>query len=481
MAGDLMLLVFIRMVTMVLGLIVTKLMAVHFSLQQYGTYSQATLIQNTATSISILGLTDAVNFFYNKAATQEEKQRYLSTIFNLQYGLGSLCAVLILLFQIPIIQYFHNEDLKSVLLYVAWLPLVNNLLPMLQVLFVSIGKTKQIALRNLAVSLIQLLAVCIACYATKDIQIIFILLLVSGILQVWYFKVTFDREAVRIRIQCGDKRLLPDILKFSVPMAFSVATNSFTRDIDKYVVSYFSDTQTLAIYTNAAKVLPFDLVTSSMLTILVPVLTRQIAGENYEKARETFRTYLRLGYMFTWLMVAGAIAMSRELMVTLYSEQYLPGLAVFVTYLVVDMIRFSNASVVLTAKGKSRRLMLYSFGSLAANGLLNVLFYQAFGILGPALATLLVTVGMNLMLLREAGGILHAGVTDFFDGKEVALVLVRLGFGCILALGIKQFMRQITQESFFILLAGYGTYFIVTVLLNKKRLLSCYRNLNQIK
>ena len=156
--GDLVMLAFVRIVTTALGLLVTKLMAVHFSLQQYGTYSQAMLLQSTATSITILGLTDAVSYFYNKAATRKEKQRYLSTIFTLQYVMGSGCAVLLLVFQIPLIRYFDNESLRSVLLYVAWMPLVNNLLPMLQVLYVSIGRTKQIAVRNLLVSLIQLLA-----------------------------------------------------------------------------------------------------------------------------------------------------------------------------------------------------------------------------------------------------------------------------------------------------------------------------------
>lgn len=479
--GDLVMLAFVRMVTTALGLLVTKLMAVHFSLQQYGTYSQAMLLQSTATSITILGLTDAVSYFYNKAATRKEKQRYLSTIFALQYVMGSGCAVLLLVFQIPLIRYFDNESLRSVLLYVAWMPLVNNLLPMLQVLYVSIGRTKQIAVRNLLVSLIQLLAVWCACYVTGDIRIIFILLLISGILQIVYFKRTFDRESVAIRLRYGDRKLLPEILKFSVPMAISVMTNALARDIDKYVVSFFTDTETLAVYTNAAKVLPFDIVTSSMLTILVPVITRQIAENNFEKARETFRIYLRMGYVFTWILVAGAVVMAKELMVTLYSEKYLSGLGVFVIYLVVDMVRFSNASLVLTARGKSRRLMVYALVSLASNYLLDIFLFKHTGIFGPALATLLVMLVMNWMLLQEAANVLQISAVRFFDLREVAVFVIELLLCCILAVVVRRLLYQITQNAFFILLGGYGFYFVAAVLFNRKRIISCCKSLNCIQ
>ena len=60
------LLMSVQIVTTILGLIITKLLSVNFSLKEYGTYSQALLVTTTVTSISILGLTNATNYFYNR-------------------------------------------------------------------------------------------------------------------------------------------------------------------------------------------------------------------------------------------------------------------------------------------------------------------------------------------------------------------------------------------------------------------------------
>ena len=60
---DAMLLTFAKVVTAILGLLITKLLSTHLSIQEYGTYSQALLIVSTASSMCILGLADATNYF----------------------------------------------------------------------------------------------------------------------------------------------------------------------------------------------------------------------------------------------------------------------------------------------------------------------------------------------------------------------------------------------------------------------------------
>ena len=54
-------------------------------------------------------------------------------------------------------------------------------------------------------------------------------------------------------------------------MAIFTLVNTLNRDIDKYVISAVSDTETLAIYANAAKVLPFDIILISFMTVTAPV------------------------------------------------------------------------------------------------------------------------------------------------------------------------------------------------------------------
>ena len=182
-------------------------------------------------------------------------------------------------------------------------------------------------------------------------------------------------------------------------MAIYVLTNSLSRDIDKYVISAFANTETLAIYSNAAKILPFDLLTASLITVLIPIITRFINQKKFEEAQTVFRLYLRMGYLLTCIL-GGAISLSKHVMLFLYDEKYLSGLSVFVVYLVINIIRFANVTTILSGAGKSKVLMKISVVTLALNSILNTAGYKIFGLIGPTMVTLILTVLMSLALLH---------------------------------------------------------------------------------
>ncbi|KLU66122.1 polysaccharide biosynthesis protein [Desulfosporosinus acididurans] len=480
-AADSLILTFVKVVTAVLGLLLTKLLSSQFTLQEYGTYSQAMLIVSTITSISVLGLTDATNFFYNAADDETQKQKNIATVFGLQYIIGTTAAIIVMFLSAPIIEFFDNDQLKQVIYFAAWMPLLENLLPMLQVLFVSIGKAKLIAVRNFIISLARLLIVVLACFVTNDIKTIFVLLLVLDIIQVAYFMGSLSKLRFQIRIFDFRKSLVPAILKFSIPMAIYVLTNALSRDIDKYVISYFTNTETLAIYTNAAKGLPFDLLTASFLTVMIPIITRQIRSEKYEEAQITFKSYLRVGYITTWPLVAGAIVVAKELMLFFYDKKYLPGLSVFIIYRFVDMTRFANTSLVLAAKGKTKILMYCSLISLGAHLVFNVISFKMFGMIGPAITTLAFTLCLTLALVVLGAREINTNIVKLFNLKEVSLIVVEL-----LAIGgicytLKMFLYSVISSSIIVLMLIYCTFILIMLALNWKRIFECLHIISVLK
>ena len=174
----------------------TKLLSVNFSLQEYGTYSQALLITSTATSLFDFGFTNATNYFYNRTENENDKKRYVATIFSIQYIVGVIVAIGILMFRIQISDYFSNDKLQTFLIIVALTPIMTNLIAMYQTLFVSIGEAKKIAARNFVVSVIRLVAVIITCYVVNNYLVLLSILLMD-IVQV----VCFSCISKRINIQ----------------------------------------------------------------------------------------------------------------------------------------------------------------------------------------------------------------------------------------------------------------------------------------
>ena len=74
------------------------------------------------------------------------------------------------------------------------------------------------------------------------------------------------------------------------------------------------------------------------------------------------------------------------------------------------MIKFANMSIVLSASGKTKTLMICSLVSLVANAGCNVLFYHIFGFIGPAIATVFVTVILTAVLAEMSAKSLETSV-----------------------------------------------------------------------
>lgn len=480
-ATNSLLLMTINIITTILGLIITKLLSVHFSLVEYGTYSQALLVTSTATSLSILGLTNATNYFYNRTNNDNEKKSYIATIFLIEYIGGLIVALVIILSRVKLSEYFLNNKLGSILLLVSFSPILTNLINMYQTLFVSIGQAKKIAVRNFVVSIIKLFAVLIACFILNNIVVVLIVVLITDLVQVLYFSLMFKKEKYAIKLSDKNLGLVKEILTFSIPMAIYVLSNSLSRDIDKYIVSTFANTETLAVYSNAAKILPFDLLTASFITVLIPTITKLIHQKAYNEARDIFKLYLRLGYLLTCIFVGGAIALAVYLMPFLYDQKYINGLPVFIIYLFIDLVRFANVTTILSGAGKTKILMKISLVTLGLNAVFNIIGYKYLGLVGPAIVTLVLTIMMTLALLYFGAKEIKTGILDLFDIKEMLYVNAEIVIMGIITNYLASLLSEHNIPLFFVLSISYGIYLLVLLGINLKKVLLCFRKLNTYK
>ena len=224
------------------------------------------------------------------------------------------------------------------------------------------------------------------------------------------------------------------------------------------------------------------MITSSIITVLVPIITRMINRGEFGEARNVFKIYLRIGYILTCIFVGGAIAVAHPLMLFLYDEKYISGLPIFIIYLFIDMIRFANVTTILSGSGKSKILMTISLVELVANGIFNVIAYKLVGIIGPAIVTLILTILMILALLHFGAMEIKSNILVLFNFKESAVVgaeIVVFGVGT-------HFLAEFLENSmklplFFVLAISYGLYGIIMFALNRKRVIGVFRELNTYK
>ncbi len=464
---------------MALGFIITRILSENLSLYDYGTYSQILLLVSTVSSLTILGMMDGVNFFYSGETDEEKRESYVVTIFSLQCIIGAIVGSGIMLTGNLICRYFDNPEIKRLLVFAAVLPVLQNLIGISQVLLVSVGKAKLLAVRNFAVSVVRLFVVLVVIFSVSDIAVILFATFWLDFLQILFFWAILKKNGCNLKMKSFDFRLFRKIFQYCIPMAVFVSVNSLNRDIDKYLISIMTDTETLAIYTNASKQLPFDIIMASFCTVLIPKITKFISEKKFDETALLYKRFLEITYVSTGILCGAAISIAPELMRLLYSDKYESGLIIFIIYILVDFFRFTNITLILSAAGKTKLLMLMGVCGLAFNALTNVLFYKLFGITGPAIATLITTVLLGIIMLKCSVEALNSGLKALFDLKHLVMFLCEGVIFALIAVDIRVRLENMGIHSFLIMIIVAGVYCGCMALLNGKRLIHSLKSVNR--
>lgn len=470
----------IKLVTILLGFAVTRLLSQYLSVREYGTYSQVMLIVSTVNTLTILGMIDGTNFFYCCEADIRKREAYISTIFALQSIIGVAAGSLVMILSTQICAYFDNPDVADLLFFSAALPLPINLISMIQVLLVSTGKAKMLAIRNLIVSVIRLLAVLLVVSVVKSVVVVLATTLLMDVIQVALFGWILKNNGCPIRLGNVDFRLVGRILQYCAPMGVFTAVTALNRDCDKYLIGLMTNTETLAVYTNASKVLPFDIVMNSFCTVLVPQISKRIGEKDKKAAAELYRQFLEISYISTTILCCAALSMAPQLMQLLYSSKYVSGLSVFCIYILVDLLRFTNLTMVLAAAGKTKKLMMFSLCALLMNVVLNVLLFYLFGVTGPAIATLVTTFALGAVIIYSGSKELETQVRQLFDGKYLLLFAAENLIAVLVFGWLQRWFAEKGMHYILVLLLVGGCYGLTMLLLHGKRLLRALKMVNRV-
>lgn len=476
-SSNAMLLSAMRFMCIVINMLSSAVLARSLSLEYYGTYAAGNLIVSVFSTATLLGMMDAANYFFHQK--EHDREESINTLFFLQIVLGLISAAVILLVQNYLTSYFQNPLLKGIYGYIALRPFWGNIYSVLMTLQISIGEARATAIRKVIMAVVRLAAVLITSFITKDIRTIFAAYLLFDAVTDVYFLYTFRRAAFAIRPHKFQRNLIRPILAFAVPMGIYTLANSLSRDIDKLVIGRFLGAEALAIYTNCGSALPFDIITSAFLTIVIPIMTRLIQSNRLERARRLLRAYLSVGILSTFVFTSACMILSEEMILLLYGKDYLVGKTVFILYALVDMAKFANISLVLSAKGDTKTLMVISVSMLGINAVLNLVLYAWIGFLGPAIATVLVTLLTTVVLLKISAEILDSKLVRLFDLRLTGKVLLAISVLGSVSIVFRNILCGMGIHYLF-RLAVVGLFYCGSVaLLNLKEIRSTFQAMNR--
>ena len=454
-----------KIFTLVITMISAMLLSRFRTLTEYGTYSQLLLVINLATAFFTLGLPNSTNYFLARAESSEERRQFLSVYYTIStilcFVMGAVLTVLVPL----LIAYFENPLIKTFTYFLFFYPWAYVTIGSISNILVVYGKTIKLLFFNLISAAVSLAAVVFVQVFHGTFNIYMVVFLVSNIILSLsvYFIVWKLEHPIKFSI---NKSLVIKIFKYSIPIGLASLVGTISIEIDKLMIGRFFETEQLAIYTNAAKELPLTIVATSLTAVLLPQLARMLKKNDSEGAIRIWGISIRLSYLLICFFAMILIVFAPQIMTILYSEKYLPGVAVFRVYSLVLLLRCTYFGIILNSLGKTKMILYSSILSLVLNIILNYLLFLAMGMLGPAIATFISIGIVGFAQIFVTSKELLIPFKTILPWKKLGITtLINLALGIVLYIITKLLSLGTSGKDILISIAiglcGMGVYFII--------------------
>jgi O-antigen/teichoic acid export membrane protein len=397
-----------------------------------GTYRQLFLLYTTFSTVLLLGIPHSVLYFLPRLRHIDSRREYISRIVNLITWLSFAFGLALLLFRGVIARAFNNPDLGQLLILYAVYPLFMFITQIYSSVNLGLKKPEKTAVFTLFCIASDLVLILGLALLTRSLSWIVMGVMLSALVQWafarwqlsgWLTKVTFDPEFYR------------DQFRYSLPLGLSSIIGMLSVQLDKFVISGFFRPEDFAVFSIGAMELPFiSILTNSVNAILLPHISesRDTLAEIYKgAARKNALIILPLAVLF--------FVYAQPIITILYSSRYLASVPYFQVYLLILPLRIASPGILMMALGKTKYIMQNSILTLGSNLVLNLVLVRVMGMMGAAVATVIVTwisVGVYLYWIRYR---LHLHIPDLLPLKQLlktALCVLAAGFAAWLALKV---------------------------------------------
>lgn len=434
--ADATLLTFSKVATSGIAMVMTMLLSRFRTLEEYGTYSQILMVVNLVTSILMLGLPKSLNYFLAKTDKEEEKKKFLSLYYTLNTVLSFLVGAALVLSVGLIERYFENYTIRGFLYFLAFFPWTKIVCASIENLLIVYKKPKALVAFRIINSLALLLTVMAVQWlglTFKDYMLLYVCVEAAFSIAVY---IIAGRVSGGIKPYLNAK-LIRTVFAFSIPLGLASVVGTLNVELDKLLIGALMDTESFAVYSNAAKELPVTMIASSFTAVLLPQMVRMLKKEDHRGAIKLWGNATTLSMILIAVIGVGCFVYAEDVIKILYSEKYIEGVWVFRLYSLHLLMRCTYYGMVLNSIGKTGFIFWCSIGALGSNAVLNLVLFKVFELFGqsivaPAVATLISTTAMAVLQLAVTAKSLDIRFREVFPWKQAAgILLINIAFGAV--------------------------------------------------
>jgi O-antigen/teichoic acid export membrane protein len=405
-----------------IGIVISKLtlyfyraiIARYFGPEYYGLFSLALLVLNLAVAISILGLSEGIVRYVTiyRGKNQFKKIDYIFKIPAIIILFVSIISSIILFFSSGIIsqRMFHNTDL------VIFLKISSIIIPFYTFsnLFLAfIRAFEKISIYSFILNILQNVVKVIALIILIAIGIKSNSIMLSffiGVFLMFAFSYYFCRKYLSETIDKNEleekekTKVLKDLFYYSLPLMFSNILYTVYSMTDSFVIGYFKGVTDVGLYNAAIPIaLLISIIPDFFIQLFYPLITKEYSKENFKVVQEISKQVSKWIFIITLPVFLLMFIFPGAFINIFFGKEYLVSsnslrILAFGSFIYV----FSSLwTTILMMAGKSKTILTNFIVASIINLLLNVILVIRYGIIGAAIATSIVWIGLSLALLIE--------------------------------------------------------------------------------
>ncbi|MCF7859078.1 MAG: oligosaccharide flippase family protein [Candidatus Cloacimonetes bacterium] len=464
-----------RSIEKILLIILYVLLSRYLSKYDYGTYRQVILVYSFFMIIFVFGMPASINYFLPKLNFEKQKTLIIQTVLFLLI-ISFLLGGTLLLFNDTLSKILNNVNLKSLTILLSLLLIFSLPASIYYNFLIMIDKTKLCGLLSIIFGFMKLGFVLIAILYYNSIFNILLSLVLFSFLQLVIVLIIIFRYYSGISFTFSRVQFIKQF-QFAFPLGIASIIGILIKRMDQFMISYFFNPTDYAEYANGSIEIPFlSILTNSVMVVLMPFFVLAFEEGRISDFVSKWQTaILKVGLLIIPIC-AFLISYSNEIIVSLFSQKYVISGLIFKIYLFSEFARITIFGNILLALGKSKTIFKFASITLLLNLILNLIMIKIFGLIGPAIASVLSVYIMNTMQLFEISRTLNVKVHNLWPWKKLTIILF-ISFLIALLSSVPKYLFDtlILQISI-----GVIIFLISYYLLFKKTISKMYPNLDFI-
>ncbi len=262
-------------------------------------------------------------------------------------------------------------------------------------------------------------------------------------------------------IKCAFQSILSHI-RYLFPLGGTYFSGSLSGSIDKLIISIFRLPSDFAHYVNGVISIPFiQIIVGSLVNALMPEFSESIKDDK-DAFIKKWHSSIIFTSIFLYPVIFFLFFFAKHVMVILFSNNYIDSALYFRIALLVLFVRVTTYGNLLSLLGKTKELFYITIIDLVLMFFTSVGFYRLWGMVGPALAYVVVTyfqIGLFLYVISKE---MNISITKILPYKELFNIFV---FSLIISFFVFYLVRLVGPSDDFIVVLFGGILLILFIML----------------